>query len=168
MPRVTFTNLRTVETVEMPFVPEKFDEMVEVVYARLRVLGLSHEVLHYVGTDNHKFDGFDLFFRGESPDQVAAIHDGRAFLLSLCYAPSGVTGVRDGAPPRVLFVWPQMVSMTCVITRVRISHERFNRIGMTTEFRATIDLEEIRDVRLTSEDVRAFATARTSRGPEES
>lgn len=164
-PRVSLTNLRTGETVEMPFTPETFAEQVAVNYARQAVVGMSHETLQYGNTGNYTLEGLDFFFRGNTPEEVDAIHDGRLFLLSLAYPPEGAESVRDGAPPRVLFFWPQVVSLTCVLTQIRVSHVKFNSQGRTTIFRVRMNLEEIRDVRLTMEAVRTSGTRRAASAP---
>lgn len=160
-PRVSFTALRTGETFYMPFVPEKFKEGVKANYSDQTILGMSHKNRQYSHTDNHTFEKMVFFFRGETTAQVDLIHEGRKFLLSLCYASAGAGSVRDGGPTRVLFIWPQVVTMTCVIDSVGISHEKFNREGRTSQFRAEIIFGEIRDRRLTAEEVRESGTLRS-------
>jgi hypothetical protein len=152
----------------MPFTPVELVESVAVKWAKLAVVGMSHETLQYGNTSNYALDGLEFFFRGTTPEEVDAIHEGRKFLLSLAYAPEGAEGLRDGAPPRILFFWPQVVSLTCVLGKIRISHSKFNREGRTTIFRARFDLEEARDVRLTMEQVRAQGTQRSAAAAEES
>lgn len=166
-PRVSFTNIRTGETVEMPMFPETLDEQVQVNWTKQVILGMSHETLQYSHTSNHTFDGLEFVFRAESPADLDAITDGRKFLLSLTVPPADAQGVREGAPPRVLFFWPQLVSMTCVVANVRITHEQFNKQGASVRFRAKLTLEEIRDVRLTMDDVREQGTQRSNRGSAE-
>lgn len=166
-PRVSFTNLRTGETYEMPFTPETFTERVAVNYNRQAIVGMSHETLQYSHTSNHTFPGLDFFFRATTPEEVDLIHEGRLFLFSLGYASAGADSIREGAPPRILFFWPQVVSMTCVLTNIEISHEKFNVEGRTTVFRARMDVEEARDVRLSFEEARARGTQRSPVAPEE-
>lgn len=161
-PRVTFASVRTGESIEMPFTPEKFTEQIVVEYARQQVLGLSHQPLQYTGTQNHTIPDLDFFFRATTPAEIESIHDGRRFLMSLCYPPDGADSIRRGGPSRVLFIWPQVVVMTFVITRLNISHEKFNVEGRTTVFRAKIQIEEIRDARLTADEVRERGTIRAA------
>lgn len=160
--RVMFTNLRTGETVDMPFTPTQFTESLTAEYGRKKPLGMSHSTLQYSGTTNHMFRGMDFFFRGTTPEEVDAIHDGRKFLMSLMYPSESADSVREGAPPRVLFIWPLVVSMTCVIGQLAITHVKFNRFGLTTVFRAVMSFEEKRDIRLTSEEVRIRGTQRSA------
>ena len=153
-PRVSLTNLRSGETVEMPFMPEELVESIAVKWTRLAIMGMSHETLQYTGTGNYNLPGLEFYFRGTSVEEVDAINDGRKFLLSLAYAPEGAEGLRDGAPARILFYWPRVVSMSCQLMNIQITHQKFNRVGQSTIFRARFDLEEARDIRIAMEDVR--------------
>lgn len=161
-PRCSFTDLRTGTIYEMPFTPEKLAEEVVANYVDHTVVGLSHEVEQYVNTSNHSFPGLAFDFFGRTPGDVEEIHRGRRFLLSLLYAHAGSSGVRDGAPSRVLFFWPQLVSMTCRIRKIRNQHTQFNREGLSYRWRCTLEFREVRDVRLTSEDVIELGTQRSA------
>lgn len=177
MPKVVIANIRTGEFVEMPFTPPEFSEEISVEYARQKVVGMSHSILQYAGTENHKFGGLSFAFVGtplssNRPGAAAggvnaqdAALDTRNFLMSLCYASASAQGIRTGGPPRVLFAWPSLISMTCVIASLKVTHSKFDTLGKPTVFNAQLDLEEIRDVRLTSEAVRASGTLRSSDPP---
>ena len=162
MPRVILANLRTGEGYEMPFVPEKITEQVTAVRARLDIFGLPHQRRQYRGTSNHTISGLEFFFRGTTPEEVENVHNGRRFLLSLMYPSESADSVANGGTPRVLFVWPSLFRLTCELDVVSIEHSKFNSQGLTTIFRARLDLEEVRDVRLTSEEVREVGTLRSS------
>jgi hypothetical protein len=87
--------------------------------------------------------------------------ESRNFLYSLLYPVQASHGpVTEDAPPRVLFVWPQVVSMNCVITRARGIHNLFYPQGMSRLIRVELELEEVRDVRLLSEEVALSGTQR--------
>jgi hypothetical protein len=150
----------------MPFTPETLEEGVVVNYSRVTILGLSHELLQYSHTSSHRFEGLEFFFRGTTEEEVEQIHEGRRFLLHLCYAPLSPEGIRDGGPPRVLFYWPEVVSLTCVLEDLRISHLKFNLQGRTTVFRARVSLTEVRDVRIDPDDVRVIGTQRSTTASE--
>lgn len=161
-PRLTFTNMGSGETVEMPFIPDRLTERVLVGYARKKIVGMSHTVLQYGNTENYSIPNLDLFFRGVTQEEANALNEGRKFLLSLAYAREGARAVRDGGPPRILFIWPQLISMTFKMSSIEIEHRKFNKNGASVEFNARVGLEEVRDVRLTSEDVRTLGTVRDS------
>ena len=170
--RVSITNTSTGEGWFAMFNPTRFDEQVEVNWNRSRVLGLSHEPLQYGNTGNWKFD-LDLYMRGtqtpiinpftevdikdKAPKGLNDIMAIRKFLMSLAYPVSGTT-VGDGGPPRVLVVWPNIMSITTVVTSVKISNQRFNLEGYPVEYVASVSFEEIRDTRISSSDIRRLGT----------
>jgi hypothetical protein len=158
--RISISSLKTGETYKFPYIPEKFKESVKALYNRQNILGMSHQNMQYSHTENHSFDGLTFVFRANNIQEINYIHEGRKFLLSLMYPYSGGMSVREGAPSRVLLLWPNVISMTCVIEQVEITHKEFNSSGKTTLFEANLKLTEIRDTRLLAEDVRFEGTQR--------
>lgn len=167
-----FVNIRTGEGITAQFNPTTFDELLEVNYNRQQVLGLSHQLLQFLNTGNHQFS-FDLFWdRGVTPEmreenltlagvsELAELDEAKKFFESLCYPSKGATTVSSGAPPRVLVVWPGVLSMTCVVTSVATRNEGFNYLGERVRAFMSIEFEEIRDVRITSQEVRQYGTQR--------
>jgi len=73
--------------------------------------------------------------------------------------------VVGGGPPRALFVWPGVISLTCVLTALSFKYDRFNLEGTPVQFTAKVTLEETRDVRLLSEEVLADGSQRSGTGP---
>jgi hypothetical protein len=161
--RMYMADIDTQETLEMQFNPAELEEVLEPVWAKLEVPGLSHERLQYSHTRNHTMS-FELIFDAMigGPTTTDQNMDARKFLLSLCYAKKGAQNVNDGQATRVLFVWPTFVSLTAKIGTIKISHTRFNLNGTPTFFKARVSIEEIRDTRLYSEDVRESGTLRQS------
>jgi hypothetical protein len=162
--RMSIANLSTGNSVDAQFNPTELEEALEVNWARQTVPGLSHQPLQFVNTNNTKFT-FELNFEAQDPttglDQI--LH-ARRFLQSLCYPRRGAADVASGGPPRALFVWPTIASLTCVITALAFKYRRFNVAGTPVQFTVKVSLEEIRDVRLVSEDVLASGTQRSSVG----
>jgi hypothetical protein len=118
-----------------------------------------------VNTGNAKF-ALELHFEAQDPaTNLDQIHFARRFLQSLCYPRRGAEDVAGGGPPRALFVWPGVISLTCVLTALAFKYLRFNVAGAPVEFSAKVTLEEIRDVRLLSEDVLADGTRRSGAAP---
>lgn len=161
-PRCSFSDLRTGETFEMPFTPAEFVEEIIANYADQTVIGMSHEVSQYSNTSSYSIPGLSFEFRAQTIAEAVAIHNGRRFLMSLLYPSEGAASVSGGGPPRVLFFWPQLVSLTCEIRKLRIAHSIFNKEGLTTFFKAEMDFKEVRDFRLTSEEVRSLGTIRAA------
>ena len=162
--RMSIANVSTGDYVEAQFNPTEFEESLEVNWARQTVPGLSHQPLQYVNTGNVKFP-LELNFEVQDPTtDLDAIQRARRFLLSLCYPRRGAADVASGGPPRALFIWPNVVSLTCVITALSFKYSRFNLEGTPVQFVAKVSLEEIRDVRLSSEDVLASGSQRSGTG----
>lgn len=171
------------------FNPTQFRETVTANYSELAPIGGTGKTLHFSGNDNHKFE-MELFFHanhaqpgGRSPfldsdlipeegitnvrnvinsqnERLFQIHDARNFLLSLVY-PANSGDITLAAPPRVLLVWPEMISMTCVVRSVNIQHELFTVHGASRMYRANLTFEEVRDIRLLQEDVILNGTIRS-------
>lgn len=165
--RMSIANIATGESIDAQFNPTTLEEALDVNWTRQTVPGLSHQPLQFVNTGNTKFS-IELNFNAHDPTtDLDQIHRARRFLLSLCYPRRGADTVVSGGPPRALFVWPRIASLTCVITGVALRYNRFNQDGSPSQFAAKVTLEEIRDVRLTSEDVLADGTQRSGAAPEE-
>jgi hypothetical protein len=163
--RMSIANVATGESVEAQFNPTDFEEALEVNWARQTVPGLSHQPLQFVNTGNAKFT-LELNFEVQDPtSDIDQIHLARRFLQSLCYPRRGAEDVVGGGPPRALFVWPGVISLTCVVTALSFKYGRFNVEGTPVQFMAKVTLEEIRDVRLISEDVLADGTQRSGAAP---
>ncbi len=163
--RMSIANVSTGESVDAQFNPADFEEALEVNWARQTVPGLSHQPLQFVNTGNAKFT-LELNFEVQDPTtDLEQIHLGRRFLQSLCYPRRGAEDVIGGGPPRALFVWPGVISLTCVLTALSFKYGRFNLDGMPVQFTAKVTLEEIRDVRLLSEDVLADGSQRSGAAP---
>ena len=164
-PRLTLANLATGDSIEAQFNPAGFEEAIEVNWARLKIPGLSHERLHFVHTGNLKLS-LELTFDALDPaTTLDTILQARRFLMSLCYPLAG-EDVASTSPPRVLVVWPATVSLTCVVGSLSFKYARFNIQSVPVQFTARIALEEIRDVRLTSDEVLADGSQRPSAAPE--
>jgi Contractile injection system tube protein len=162
--RMSIANVSTGESVEAQFNPTEFEEALEVNWARQTVPGLSHQPLQFVNTGNARFT-LELHFEVQDPrTDLAQIHRARRFLQSLCYPRRGATDVVGGGPPRALFIWPNVVSLTSVVTALTFKYSRFNLEGTPVQFTAKVSLEEIRDVRLVSEDVLASGSQRSGVG----
>jgi hypothetical protein len=163
--RMSIANIASGESVDAQFNPTDFEEALEVNWARQTVPGLSHQPLQFVNTGNAKFT-LELNFEAQDPTtDLEQIHLARRFLQSLCYPRRGAEDVIGGGPPRALFVWPGVISLTCVLTALSFKYGRFNLDGMPVQFTAKVTLEEIRDVRLLSEDVLADGTQRSGAAP---
>lgn len=152
--RMSFTNLATGQTVEAPLNPSELNESLKANWEELEVLGLSHKVQQYKGTDPHEFSftvRCDAYTGGQNKRVEVILF--RRFLMSLFYSRRGSTDIIGGAPPRFLFIWPSLATMTCVIHSADFKHTAFDSFGGILRYDVDISIKEIRDLRLTSEDV---------------
>lgn len=163
-PRMHLIDLTTGEDREVMFNPEQITEEVQVAYTKLTVPGMSHQPIQYTNTGNHAIP-IELYMEAHTARARDTLDDWRRFVLSLAYPKGNAGSINDGAPPRVLFVWPNVWSFSCVLLGLRIASTQFSVEDLRiTRCTATLTLEEIRDVRLTSEDVRRNGTRRSSSG----
>ncbi len=167
-PRVTLGALATGKTMSAQYNPETLEEDLAAVYQKVKVQGLSHQVQQYEHTEcwAASFDlAFDALSVGESRGLSADIRDSRNFLQSLLYPTRGAGSAAANAPTRVMFVWPGMVSLTCVVLTEKFKHKRFSWAGVdlsSTWYVCSMKVDEIRDTRLFADEVAARGTLRSS------
>lgn len=152
--RGTLGNVETGETLSFQFNPDEIKEELGVDFAKLAPFGYSHKPLQFKGVDNRVMS-FELVFDAMSENGgVDRINSARRFLLSLCYPTKAAGDVASGGPPRSVFSWPGLGSLTGRITKVGFTFKRFNQQLKPTLSIAQVTIEEIRDARIYSEDVR--------------
>ena len=156
-PRCVLVNVETGESMECLFNPTQLSEKVQVNWNRLAVPGLSHQVLQFQSTANRSLAGvefyLDRFFATEQPGEPD-IMEFRSFVRALTVPPSGTEGVVDTAPPRTLFIWPEVITVETVVTDVEFQYRQVAIDGRVLVYAATVTFEEILDVRVTSEELR--------------
>lgn len=76
-----------------------------------------------------------------------------AFLLAHVTPQAGDRGIRLSAPASILVVWPNYLSFESVLTAVTFRATRFNSAGHPVEVTASVQMEELRDLRYTDLDV---------------
>ena len=156
-PRCVLVNVTSGESMECLFNPTQLTEKVQVNWSRLAVPGLSHQVLQFQSTANRSLAGvefyLDRFFATEQPGEPD-IMEFRSFIRALTVPPSGTEGVVDTAPPRTLFIWPEVITVETVVTDVEFQYRQVAIDGRVLVYAATVTFEEILDARVTSEDLR--------------
>ena len=171
---------RPEEKVEAQFNPEKLKETFGVDWQKFRIPGLSHQRLQYGSANNVEYR-FELYFNAAAGwsmrDTGGVTSDIGASLVAKNLAARNQLSAwrlrrREevlgaiGDTQRLLFVWPNFISLTCVLVSAEIEYTAFNLIGQPTCFRVEVLLEEIRDVMLYAEDVLASGTQRSGKAPE--
>ncbi len=160
-PAMTLVNMVTGDARTAQFNPEQFTEAIGVNYARLQVPGLSHTRKHFINTEDVKFD-LELAYHcvdGSGPKGLKAILEDRKFLYAMTH-PWRADSIRRGGAPRTLFIWPNFISLSCVITNLLFTYTLFNKQGAPVSYKAKVTLEEIRDVFVSMEDILDLGTQR--------
>ncbi|NVJ28039.1 peptidoglycan-binding protein [Corallococcus sp. CA049B] len=156
-PRCVLVNVLTGEAMECLFNPTQLTEKCQVNWNRLTVPGLSHQVLQFQGTSNRQLSGvefyLDAFFATQQAD-TSNIMAFRAFLRALTVPPAGTEGVLATAPPRVLVLWPGVLTVECVVASVEFQYRQLAVDGRVLVYTATVTFEEVLDTRVTSEQLR--------------
>lgn len=163
--RMQVLDLSSQEELTVQFNPTELEESLRVNWAHLASPGLSHQRLHYAGTENVAFS-FELVVDAMMPETT--YEEGlrtRQFLQSLCYPKRGAKNAREGQAPRVLFIWPNLITLTAVVSDLTFKYERFHHSGVPTRYTVKVKLEEIRDVRLYGDDVLAGGSQRNAELP---
>lgn len=156
-PKCTLANLANIETFECQFNPTQLVERVGVNWNRLDVPGLSHQVLQYKSTSNRQLPSVEFYldrFAARAAGDQDDLLDFRRFLLAFTVPTRNAAGVASAAPPRMQFIWPGVLGMTCVVTGIEFTYTQFASDASVSVYTARVELEEIRDVRVTSEQLR--------------
>ena len=156
-PRCALVNVSTAEAIECLFNPKDLTEKIDVNWSRLAVPGLSHQVLQFQNTGNRQLSGVEFYldrFFAAAGETDADLLDFRAFLRALTVPPEGTEGVPATSPPRVLFIWPEVITIECVIASVEFQYKQLAVDGTALVYTATVGFEEILDARVTSEELR--------------
>jgi hypothetical protein len=153
-PRCSLVNVWTGESIECLLNPTELVEKLQITWNRLVVPGLSHQVLQFQSTGNRQLSGvefyLDRFFAAEQPG-APEILEFRKFLMALTVPSEALENVASAAPPRVLIVWPRVLTIECVLTAVDFQYRQFAGDGRVLVYTANVSFEEILDVRVTSE-----------------
>lgn len=160
-------------TLTAQYNPEELKERITASYDRVRVPGLGHEPLQYMNTKNAEYK-LSLFFSAIGKldhhsvlvDMDKVLEDmeyARRYLTAHCY-PRGKAGtVHQREPSRVLLVWPNALSLQCVITDLEFTFTEFGLSGKPIAFTVDVTFEEVRDRSITMQDVLQVGTFRAKR-----
>lgn len=165
-PLMAFANLSTGEVVEAQYNPEQVQIELGVNFQRLGIPGQSHALLQYIHTENPTLS-LDLEYHVDKPADFETRDNAERFFLSCCYPEGDAGSVAQGGPPTILVVWPNWLALECKVTGVRSRVSRFNATGDPVIETLTVTVEEARDARLTSAEVRENGWRRSNRNPYE-
>jgi hypothetical protein len=157
-PRCVLVNVSTAEAMECLFNPTQLTEKLQVNWNHLVVPGLSHQVLQFQSTSNTQLSGIEFYldrFFATTLGSDAVLGEFRSFLRALTVPVGGTETVAATAPPRVLVIWPEVLTVECVVNSVEFQYRQFGVDGQVLVYTATVGFEAILDVRVTSEELRA-------------
>jgi hypothetical protein len=159
---MSIVNLHTQGVLEAQFNPTELTESLGAKYADEVVPGLSHPVRQFVHTESQVLDVnlyFDSISAGKA--QHARNSEARKFLMAACFPRRMASNLRSAGAPRLLFVWPGLISLTCTLDKLKFGYTLMNTDAAPTVFTASCTLTEIRDTLLTCEDVLNMGSERT-------
>lgn len=159
-------NQATNEARTFLFNPQRVETRLTVNWEKHVAIAASHERLHFRNTSNATFTLELLVNRmiiakriGNVPAlQRSALFaqirkefdDHRNFLLALCYPRGRANDPVRRSPPRALFLWPRFLALDVVVNSLSFTDEAFATNLEPIQFRAALELQEVRDFRLTS------------------
>lgn len=156
-PRCVLGNVATGESLECLFNPTQLSEKVQVNWKRLEVPGLPYQPLQYQTTGNRTVPTvefyLDKFFASAQPSNPDILNF-RSFLRAFTASPKAAQTVLQTAPPHLLLMWPNTLTIETVVTELEFQYRQFGIDGAPLVYTATCSLEEILDHRVTSEDRR--------------
>lgn len=155
-PSMTLVNMVTTNSLEVQFNPEQLTEQLGANYAKLTVPGLSHQRKHFVYTEEPAYT-FDLWNHALDSGQnglksLQSIREDRRFLMSLVH-PWRTDDMTRGGAPRVLFIWPHLISLPCKVTKLSFKYTMFNTSGAPTAWTCGVSIEVDRDSFVSMEDI---------------
>lgn len=155
-PRCVLVNVATAESMECLFNPTQLTEKLQVNWNRLVVPGLSHQVLQFQSTSNVQLTGVEFYldrFFATANGNDSVLGEFRAFLRALTVPVAGTETVAATAPPRVLVIWPDVITVECVVNSVEFQYMQFDVEGRILVYTATVGFEAVLNVRATSYEI---------------
>ncbi len=157
-----------IEDFQFPMNPNRLVEAINVGWRELMPIGMSHPRQQYTGTGAHMIPGVTFLVNrrklgAEKGRELSAYEflDFKRFLQAHTVPPSGSKDVAGGSPSRLLFLWPGVITLTTVLRNLRVTYTRFNHLGEPMAYDCQVDFAEIRDTRVTHEEIRDIGSQRS-------
>ncbi|MCP4678972.1 MAG: peptidoglycan-binding protein [Deltaproteobacteria bacterium] len=145
--RAYLVNIESNASMECMLNPSKLTESIRVNWTRPAVPGLPFQVLQYQSTGNRKVDKLEFYLNrilaSEQDENAGDILAFRDFIKTLT-----VPSVAGGSPPRVLVVWPNVLTMEAVVTEVEFQYQLFAVDGSALVYTAVCSFEEAPVIRV--------------------
>ena len=166
-PKMSLTNfVDPKDTIFPQFNPEEITAQFRAQWEKMVIPGLSHQRMNYISSSNVVFR-FLLRYdaTGRSAETRDEHEDNLRFIQAHFHPRLGGDSILGGEAPRILFIWPTLISLTAVIEEATFKFTRFNSALQLMAWNVSIGLSEIRDIRLTFEEVRATGMQRAGSLP---
>ena len=137
--------------VTVMFNPTEFEHAIQTNWQRFTIPGLGYQPRHYINTTNATLP-MELFYRAITAADLVQMQETMNFIRALCY-PVQSQSIASGGPPRVLVVWPRVVSMICTIKALGERFIKFNNLGDCVVAKVRVEFEEMRSTRISFSDV---------------
>lgn len=155
--KVHLVNVTTGEGIDVLINPTQLQQAVSVNYARQQVPGMSHQPLQYISTGNRVVGPVQFQMDrlvAEATQDSPEILDFQQFIEALTVPAAGTGGPADTRPPRVLIVWPGVMTVEAVVTSADFLFIDFGEDASALAYVANVTFEEALDVRRTSQQLR--------------
>lgn len=146
-PQMYLRNRVNGEKVQPQGNPPGFSGEVKVAYNRLKIPGLSHQIKQFSNTEDLKTTPIEFEYYGDTEKERDEI-DRQFAIWQSWLLPEQADDIRNGAPPRLLLVWPNVFSLEVVITDFKFNMKEFTPEGDISWLVVTASFEEVSDERI--------------------
>jgi hypothetical protein len=148
-PRVAIAAVETGELRPCLLNPATLKERYQINFDDLAPLGLDHEIGQYRNTASANIPielAFDQVIVSKRWSQDnPQIEDWRGFLLQFTAAMEESSEFIGGAPPQMLLVWPNVLTIRAQVRSLEFSYQRFRADDLSCmTWTATMELKEVR------------------------
>lgn len=161
-PKLSFTTIDgEPEQVFAPLTPTQFTERASAEYQRILPHAGTSAILQYAGTQNVEYPDMTLRGVADTKAEAAEIRSVGNFLKSLLYPVSARPGdMRAAAPPRVLVLWPNALSVICRMLAVETRNLMFASDGTPVHIEYRLSFAEVSELRIDRDEVRRLGSLR--------
>jgi len=159
-PKLLLVDMAGGDEFEVPFNPNSLSTAFVAKYTSLLPVGHTSNTLHYEGTESPAIPLELLLWlkavEGEPGSGfLRDIQEIQRFLMSLMYPVEFAATVHSNAPPRVLVIWPNELSVVARVTSLKIDRVQFRNTDLRSMVsRASMTIVPIRGSRVSSEEMR--------------
>lgn len=158
--RMSLGNLDTGESITAQYNPTEVETAISAVFNRIKTFGGTFEEMQFSNVTNAKIM-FSLVFDSRS-SRAIDLANVEGFLASLIYPRTAVSAIATGAPPLVLFSWPNWIALVTRMPSFSQRTTRFAKDGRPESQTYKVELEAHSTRRIGSEIVRRSAFKRAA------